>query len=291
MIFTEGIDLPEFASCTCLTHDKGIEAVDRYYRTFAKIAKDQELGIILETPTWRCSQAWGDKLGWDANKVEEINRQAVDVLEKVRSEYPDVPIIISGYVGPADDGYVVPEVKMTPEEAEKYHSVQINVFKDTSVDMIETATFNYVDEAIGCVNAAKKAGLQISFAFTCETDGTIPEGITFKEAVQRVDEATDSYPCYYMINCSHPDHLESIWDGGDWLKRVRGINTNASRKTHKELETSTELDSGNPEELGGLMAELTVKLPNLNVIGGCCGTDERHIEQMAIQSKAKLTAK
>jgi len=148
-------------------------------------------------------------------------------------------------------------------------------------DMVSAITMNYVEEAIGIARAAQEAGMPVAISFTVETDGRLPTGQPLQDAIQQVDEATGSYPAYYMLNCAHPEHFEKVLEK-PWARRIRGLRANASRKSHAELNESTELDIGNPAELGVHYATLKCGLlPNLNVVGGCCGTDHRHVQRMA----------
>jgi S-methylmethionine-dependent homocysteine/selenocysteine methylase len=85
-----------------------------------------------------------------------------------------------------------------------------------------------------------------------------------------------------MINCAHPDHFgPALAARGGFVERIRGLRANASRKSHAELNEATLLDVGDPAELGRQYANLKRRLPQLNVMGGCCGTDHRHIEKIA----------
>jgi S-methylmethionine-dependent homocysteine/selenocysteine methylase len=141
---------------------------------------------------------------------------------------------------------------------------------------------NYVEEAIGIARAAERARMPVVLSFTVETDGRLPTGQTLRSAIDQVEESTGGYPRYYMINCAHPTHFESVLaDEGRWLGRVRGLRANASRKSHAELNESTVLDIGNPIELGSDYSRIKGRLRHLNVMGGCCGTDHRHVEQIA----------
>lgn len=171
---------------------------------------------------------------------------------------------------------------MSEEEAEAYHREQVETFADTAADMVCAITMNYVEEAVGITRAARRAGVPVAISFTVETDGRLPTGQTLKAAIERVDEATLRYPCYYMINCAHPSHFEHLLaEGEPFVQRIQGLRANASRKSHAELNESPELDVGSPAELALQYADLKRRLPQLNVMGGCCGTDHRHIERIA----------
>jgi homocysteine S-methyltransferase len=284
LIFLEGLDLPDFAAFTLLKTAEGEAALKKYFATYAALAKRFGTGLILESATWRASTDWGAKLGYSADALAESNRKAIRILEEVRREFetPSTPIVISGCLGPRRDGYV-PDRAMSAPEAEVFHGRQMNVFASTAADMASAITMNYVEEALGIARAARRAAMPVAISFTVETDGKLPTGQTLQSAIDEVDGATSGYPSYYMINCAHPTHFaDAVASDESWTKRIRGVRANASRMSHAELNDSTALDWGNPAELGKEYAELKGRLTELNVMGGCCGTDHRHLEQIAI---------
>src|SRR5262249_32668887 len=190
------------------------------------------------------------------------------------------PIVISGNIGPRGDGYN-PSAIMNALEAQDYHAEQIAVFRDSAADMVSAFTMNYIEEPIGIAHAAKAAGMPVVISFTVETDCRLPTGQTLKQAVQEVDAATGNAPAYYMINCAHPTHFDGVLAAGEpWTRRLRGLRANASRRSHAELDAATDLDAGDPVELGRQYAEVRRRLRHINVLGGCCGTDHRHVEQI-----------
>ena len=191
------------------------------------------------------------------------------------------PAVIAGDIGPRGDGYV-PSAVMTSAQAADYHRPQIEAFADTEADLVSALTLNYVDEAIGIALAARSASMPVVLSFTVETDGRLPTGETLQSAIEATDAATDTYPAYYMVNCAHPTHVLRGLSTGPWRRRVRGIRANASPKSHAELNEATALDEGDIREFGALHAKLRDQLPSLCVIGGCCGTDQRHVEQACL---------
>ncbi|HEY5707755.1 MAG TPA: homocysteine S-methyltransferase family protein [Terrimicrobiaceae bacterium] len=282
LIFHEGLDLPHFAAFCLLNDRSGYAALQKYFRTYASLAREYGVGFILESPTWRANADWGAKLGYTELTLAEANRKAIDLLLGIRNDFetPDTPIVISGCIGPRGDGYN-PEVMMTAEEAAEYHGAQIGVFRDTAADMVTAITMNYIEEAIGITQAAKSLGMPVVISFTVETDGSLPTGQALRDAIQSVDVTTGNAPAYYMINCAHPKHFEDVLTADEpWLARIRGLRANASTKSHAELNDSVELDEGDPVELGRQHRGLLGKLKNLNVLGGCCGTDYRHVEEI-----------
>ena len=283
LIFQEGWELPDFAAFILFQTPKGEAALRKYLRSYAEIAKRFGCGLILESATWRASADWGARLGYTPKTLVAANHKAIRLLLEIRDEYETEqnPVVISGCLGPRGDGYVIDHA-MSEQEAQDYHRQQIETFADTAADMVCATTMNYAQEAIGIVRAAQGAELPAAVSFTVETDGRLPSGQTLRAAIEQVDQATSAYPCYFMINCAHPTHFEHVLaEGGLWSDRIRGVRANASRKSHAELNEATELDSGNPAELGAQYAQLKKRLVHLNVMGGCCGTDHRHVEQIA----------
>jgi len=283
LIFHEGLELPDFGAFHLMKNAEGEAALRKYFRTYAEIATRFNTGLILESATWRASSDWGTKLGYSRKALAAANRKAIHLLEEIRQEHKSgqTKVVVSGCVGPRGDGYV-PAQMMSEEEAEAYHREQIETFAETAADMVCAITMNYAEEAVGITRAAQRAGMPVALSFTVEVDGKLPTGQTLKAAIEKVDEATSRYPSYYMINCAHPTHFEHVLaEGGPFVQRIHGLRANASRMSHAELNEAPQLDAGNPRELGLQYAELKRQLEQLNVLGGCCGTDHRHIEQIA----------
>jgi len=280
LIFHHDLELPEFAAFDLFKNKQGKQILREYFERYAKLAQQKKAGFILESPTWRASIDWGKKIGYTQSSLKKINKESIELLESIRNKYEttESPMSISACIGPRDDGYN-PTDFMSINEATAYHETQINTFKNTAADFISAITMTYVEEAIGIVNAASYAGLPVVISFTVETDGHLPSGQTLKEAIEQVDRVTNNAPVYYMINCAHPTHFSSVLsDNQPWLQRIKGIRANASCKSHAELDEAIELDDGNPTELGYQYSDFKSRLKNLNVVGGCCGTDHRHIE-------------
>ncbi|MGF6233865.1 S-methylmethionine-dependent homocysteine/selenocysteine methylase [Inquilinus ginsengisoli] len=287
LIFHEGLDLPYFAAFHILRDDSGRAALRRYYARYIEIARREDAGFILESPTWRASSDWGRKLGYSEEELARANRDSIALMRELRDEFETglTPIVISGCVGPRGDGYDPGQV-MRPEEAAAYHGSQIRTFGEAGVDMVTAITMTNANEAIGVTRAAREAGVPVAVSFTLETDGRLPTGQDLKEAIEEVDEATSGGPIYYMINCAHPTHFAAVLIVLDaWVERVRGVRANASRRSHQELDGAPDLDDGDPVELGRQYGDLLKRHPQINVLGGCCGTDHRHVEQIGMACK------
>ncbi|MDB9528677.1 homocysteine S-methyltransferase family protein [Oscillatoria sp. CS-180] len=282
LIFHEGLNLPEFAAFDLLKDAFGYQALLKYFRTYAQLAQSYKVGCVLESATWRASLDWGEKLGYSRQAIAELNHKAIDLLYEVRAEYEtaSTPVVISGCIGPKGDGYS-PDIRLDTTAAENYHTFQSAIFKEAGADLITAVTMNYVEEAIGIARAAKLQEMPVVISFTVETDGCLPTGQSLKEAIAQVDAATQNYPSYYMINCAHPFHFAHVLLSRElWLNRIGGIRPNASIQSHAELDEAEELDEGNPQALGAQCVALKNKLPNLRVLGGCCGTDHRHVAEI-----------
>jgi S-methylmethionine-dependent homocysteine/selenocysteine methylase len=280
LIFHRGIDLPCFAAFDLLKDDAGTDELRAYFERYVALAREQGVGLVLDTATWRANPDWADELGYSPDELDEANRRAVALAEEIRAagETAGTPIVINGVVGPRDDGYS-PTALMSASDAEAYHARQIQTFAGTAADMVTAVTMTYPEEAIGIVRAARAAGMPVAISFTVETDGRLPNGLALVDAVDEVDAETDSAAAYFMINCAHPSHFAGVLDGedGGWLDRIRGIRANASTKSHAELDEADELDEGDPIALGADHRALRERLPAVSVVGGCCGTDHRHV--------------
>jgi S-methylmethionine-dependent homocysteine/selenocysteine methylase len=288
LIYHGGFELPAFAAFDLLATESGSAALQRYFEAYARMAQRYDVGLVLESPTWRANPDWAARLGYDAFRLARANRDSIEMLSEIRARFgrPATPVVISGNIGPRGDGYR-PDRRMTPRQAYDYHGPQIETFAATDADMVAAFTMNYVEEAVGIVKAAQAHAMPVAISFTVETDGRLPSGETLEEAILITDAETSLYPAYYMINCAHPTHFAHVVaDGGEWTARIRGLRANASTRSHAELDASTDLDAGDPDKLAIQYRALTEVLPRLNVVGGCCGTDDRHVEQIC----AVLTA-
>jgi S-methylmethionine-dependent homocysteine/selenocysteine methylase len=283
LIYDEGLDLPDFAAFVLIDDPVGRPALERYFRSYVEIAVRDRRGIVLETPTWRANPDWGARLGYGPEQLRAVNLAAVQLLARVRDDYgaADSAVVLSGCLGPRGDGYVAGEL-MTPDEAARYHALQVGAFADSAAGLVTAITMTYSAEAIGVVRAAIAVDLPVVVSFTVETDGRLPSGETLREAVEAVDAATDAAAAYFMVNCAHPTHFSHVLEpGAAWTARLGGVRANASRMSHAELDEATELDAGDPVELAGHYRDLVADLPHLRVLGGCCGTSDKHIDAIS----------
>ncbi|MGB3556466.1 MAG: homocysteine S-methyltransferase family protein [Jannaschia sp.] len=280
LIFCDGIDLPDFAAFPLLDSEEGRATLARYWQPFLELAAGTGRSFVLDTATWRASPDWGARLGYDAAAILRVNRDAAAFAADLRRDAPSATSIrINGVIGPRGDGYV-PGKAMTPSEAEAYHGPQVDALALGGVDEVTAVTMTNVPEAIGILRAANDADLPVTIGFTVETDGRLPSGDALADAIATVDAATPRPPRWFMVNCAHPEHFAHVLLGPH-AARIGAIRCNASRMSHAELDAAETLDAGDPAEFGALSAGLAHALPNLRLIGGCCGTDHRHLVQLA----------
>jgi len=288
LIFNHGIEISEFAAHTLLPDARGRRAMADYFRGFLSLARDSGAGFILDSQTWKAHPHWADALGATIEELRLANRESIDFIAGLRDEFAGdgMPIVLAGIVGPRGDAYA-PEATVAAREAEEYHATQVDWLAETAADFIAGTTFSQSDEATGLVRAARAAGMPVVISFTVETDGRLPTGQPLGDAIRAVDDATGSAAAYFGVNCAHPDHFFHVLEDADWARRIRSLRCNASRRSHAELDASDTLDAGNPTELGSQYEAILRRMPWVNIVGGCCGTDLRHVTEIARAATAR----
>lgn len=286
LLFTQCIDLPGFATYPLLETKEGLALLNQYLKDLINVAQEAGVGVILESHTWVANRDRGATLGYSPETLKDRNILSIEMLAAARDQLGDLPTVVSANIGPRSDAYA-PTERMSVLEAEEYHREQIKVLATTEADLISGYTLAYPEEAIGMIRAARRCDMPIMIAFTVETDGCLPTGLAFGEAIEAVDKATEGYASYYMINCAHPDHFTQILSDAPWMHRLKGIVANASRCSHAELDNAEDLDDGNPEELGRQLSEINATHSNITILGGCCGTDMRHLSFIAAAAKRR----
>jgi len=282
LVFDHGIDLPAFAAYPLVATPEGRALLSEYYGYYAEIAQLIDAAVLLDAPTWRANPDWAATLGHDRAALAELIAAAVAVVDDVRADWTgSQPFLVGGAVGPRGDGYRI-ESTMDVDTAADYHSFQVSAMAAAGIDVVDALTMGYLDEAVGITRAAEEAGVRVVISFTVETDGRLPSGMSLAEAIEQTDGATNGYVTHFMVNCAHPTHFDHVLDGtAPWAARIGGIRANASQLSHAELDEMVELDSGDPADLAARYVGLRSSLPNLHVLGGCCGTDHRHVAAIA----------
>ena len=208
LIFLEGLDLPCFASFVLLDDAAGRDALRRYFEPYLQIARDQGIGAVLDAPTWRANRDWGEQLGYSPDDLVRVNRDAIALLDELRSAEANAgtEIVISGCVGPRGDAYR-PADSMTADEAERYHTAQATTLSETAADVVTALTLTYVEEAVGIARAVSATGMPVVISFTVETDGLLPSGQTLRGAIEQVDDETDGVGLVLHDQLRAPDPL------------------------------------------------------------------------------------
>lgn len=282
LIFNRGVELPGFASFPLVEDASAQQIVVDQMRDLMNVAAEADLGCIIDTLTWMANRDRAAPLGYDTDRLAALNRKAVDLMCGLRAETAREDVLVALCIGPSRDAYA-DLTPMTVADARAYHAIQIGSVADAGIDLVNAYTFNHVEEAAGAVLAAKDCGVPIAVSFVVETDGCLDNGTGLEEAIDRVDALTDKAAAYFMVNCAHPDHFGHVLTGHP---RLKGIVVNASRSSHAELDDATELDDGDPVELGAQVARLVHTYPSLSIVGGCCGSDFRHMREMAAGIRA-----
>jgi homocysteine S-methyltransferase len=277
LTYRAGFELPCFAAFPLLSDARGREAIAGYFDGFFALAGRHGLPFVLDTATWRANPAWGAQLGCGMAELAGANREAVAFARELAGRGDRVTV--NGVVGPRGDGYAV-STRMSADEAADYHAWQIATLADAGAERITALTLTYPEEAIGVVEAAAACSVPVVAAFTVETDGRLPEGTPIADAIDRVDAATAGAAEFFMLNCAHPTHIAAGLSGAPSERRIGGLRVNASALSHAELDASDSLDEGDPPALGRDNAALRARLPSVCLLGGCCGTDHRHVAEI-----------
>ena len=284
MIFHHGLDLPHFASFKLLEDEQGRAALRDYFSRFLAVARERDAGFILDTATWRSNPDWGALLGYDAAALDRVNREAVAFAREIRDEH--------GEAGGAD-----PRRRRRRAARRRLRGRRADVGRGGAGlprgpgALVRRGRRRHGlrdhDDLRGGGDRDRRApprrpGIPVAISFTVETDGRLPSGQALGDAIAQVDSETGGSVAYYMVNCAHPSHFEHVLaEGGAWLGRIAGLRANASTLSHAELDEAEELDEGDPDALGAGYVALRAHLRNVNVLGGCCGTDERHVAAVA----------
>ena len=269
-LIAAGLELPLFAAFVLLEHEEGRRARREYDAPYLELARLRGVQLVLDTPTWRASSAWGDRLGWSASRLAAANRAGVELLEDLRD--PRRPFTISGCIGPRDDS-APGEPTMDAAESEDYHGVQIATFAATSADLVTALTLTSASEAIGIVRAAAVARIPVVVSLTVRPDGRLDGGKELGDAIAEIDAETGSGATSFMLNCAHPTHVAAALEQpGPWLERIGGLRANAA--------AGEDAPGDAPPAFAASCEELASRLTAVTVLGGCCGTDDRHVDAL-----------
>ena len=283
ILYKWGFELPEFAMYPLLDNPEADRVIRDMYRRYFDVAAKNQTGMLILGHDYRASPDWGAKLGYTPEGLADMQRRTIAFLDDMRREYGAKvsDVYIAGCIGPRGDAYGTGN-NITEDEAEEYHSVQLNTLKSTQADMAVAVTFNNIPEAIGVIRAADKIGIPIGVSLTLTTKGCLRSGPSLREAVEAIEEQTNGTAAWFGLNCAHPlEFADSLADNGPWQNRLRYIRPNAVVMDQIALCKLGHLEDGDPVELGQQMGSVARQFPHADILGGCCGTDERHLGEIA----------
>ena len=282
LMYKYGFDLPQFAMFPLLDNPAAVSKMREMFRSYLDVVAKHGMCALMGGLDYRASPDWGELLGYSAESLADANHQSIAFLREIADEYTtDVPeILIQGLIGPRGDAYERNE-QITENEAEDYHSVQLETLKAADVDLALAITFNNIPESIGVARAAAKIGVPLGISLSLDSTSKLNSGPSLAEAITMIDEATNQSPEFYSINCSHPLEYEPAIDSGEWINRLRGVRPNASKMEKIALCQIGHLEEGDPVELGELCGDLAQRYPHMDIWGGCCGTWDTHLDEIA----------
>lgn len=283
IMYKHGHELPEFAMYPLLDNFQAMADLRGMYARVLDAAAAHGFVPMMAGLDYRASPDWGQKLGYSRASLADALLQCIAILREVAAPYAGhIPrIFIGGMVGPRGDAYQLNKT-ISADEAEEYHSFQLEVLSRARVDYATAMTFNNVPEAVGVARAARRIGVPLHVSFTLNSDHRLKSGPTLKQAIESTDaEAGDARPDFYGINCSHPLEFEPALEPGAWMERVRMLRPNASAMEKIELCKIGHLEDGDPQDLGARMGDLARRYPHIDIWGGCCGTWDRHLNEIA----------
>ncbi len=282
IMYKYGFELPHFAMFPLLDNPDAVSTMREIFRSYLEVVAKHGMCALMGGLDYRASPDWGELLGYSPQGLAEANHQSIDFLREIAEEYSsDIPeILIQGLIGPRGDAYERNET-ITEDEAEDYHSVQLETLKEADVDLALAITFNNIPESIGVARAAAKIGVPLGISLSLDSTSKLNSGPSLAEAIDTIEAETNRSPEFYSINCSHPVEYEPAIEPGDWIHRVRGVRPNASKMEKIALCQIGHLEDGDPVELGELCGDLARRYPHMDIWGGCCGTWNTHLDEIA----------
>jgi len=287
VMYKYGFELPEFAMFTLLENPEAVKVMRGMYQRYLDVVAKHDMSALMSGADYRASPDWGDKLGYSADGLNDMIASNVEFLQELAKEYEsDIDdILIAGSVGPRGDAYAQNKT-ITENEAEDYHSFQLQALKQAGADMAIAITFNNVPESVGVARAAKNIGIPLAISLSLDSSSKLNSGPRLADAINTIDDETESAPEFYAVNCSHPLEIEPALDPGDWIDRVRGVRPNAAKMDKMSLCSLGHLEDGDPVELGEQIGDMARRYPHMDIWGGCCGTCEVHLDEIARNLRA-----
>jgi homocysteine S-methyltransferase len=280
---------PYLAHAALIYEPKAAALLEQVRREYLDVGQSHGLAMFALTDTWRANQ---ERIDHSQFKGARVNQDNARFLARLRDSYgPHAqPIFVGGNIGPCGDAYK-PAEALAPREAERFHTPQLEALVEGGVDFLYASTLPAFSEARGIAAAMAKTGRPYWLSFVIRRDGTLLDGTLLEHAIETLD-AVPSPPQGYAVNCVHP----SVFHAGlravakrspAAVKRIQSFQANASEKSPEELDGLEELDAAEPETLADLMVQCHEQFGTL-FMGGCCGTDTRHIQSLARRHTARV---
>ena len=258
-------------------------ALSDIYRQYLNIGRQYNLPLLISTPTWRASRERIKEAGYGKKDVNADNFRHLESLRKSYGEYAP-KIVICGLMSCRGDAYN-PSEALTFTDAQTFHSWQANKLAEAGVDFLLAATLPAFSEAAGLAAALAATGRPYIISFLIREEGTLLDHTPLTDAVSKIDADINPKPTAYMANCTHASFFKAGMNhktnsSATVRKRMAGLLANTAALKPEELDNSEELVEEDPQTFGRTVASLHGEL-GMKILGGCCGTDERHIEHLA----------
>ena len=258
---------------------KGRLALRCLWLQYIKIAQKYALPFLATTPTRRANCERVKQAGYDTHIIADNVR----ILRNIQQE-SDLEMYIGGLMGCVGDAYTG-ENALSEEDAYNFHRWQANAFSTAGVDFLYAGIMPNVPEAAGIAKAMSDTGIPYIISFTIEKNGRLIDGASIHDAISYIDEAVCNKPICYMTNCVHPniaqEALSQSFNRTDLVRnRFLGIQANTSPLTYAELDGAIDLKCSESEQFAKDMMDLR-DMSKIKIFGGCCGTDDRHMEHVA----------
>lgn len=273
---------PDIANAGMVYDENGAAILASIYREYIETAKPFDLPIVILTPTWRAS---GERLERAGFLGKDVNRDCFEFLARVRDGYGMYAekILVGGILSCRGDAYNTADA-LDADEAQAYHAYQVGRLASAGVDFLLASTIPASKEAAGMAAVMAECGLPYIISFIIRPSGKLLDGTPLVEAIAEIDVSVSPQPTAYMLNCVHPANARRTIAAGpnnsaQLKSRLIGLQGNASRMSPEELDGRVELDADPPERWARAMLSLHDDF-DMRILGGCCGTDNRHIARL-----------
>ena len=267
------------AMATLVYDDRGRDALARLWRQYGAIAGKYSLPFLATTPTRRVNRERVASAGLDGTVIADNVR----FLQNIRNT-GGIEMYVGGMMGCRGDAYTG-EGALSESDARRFHAWEADCFRKAGADFLFAAIMPTLPEAKGMAAAMSDTGMPSIISFTIGKNGTLIDGTPIHDAIASIDDTVERKPLCYMANCVHPAIVYQALSRPCNLtetvrSRFKGIQANTSSLSYAELDGAEDLKSSDPEDFSAAMMRLKTD-KGLVIMGGCCGTDHRHMEAVA----------